>query len=87
MKRFVIAMFLTILVIMAGAVGNNYVSSMQQDAAISQILPGENAIMERTFLQSNAGTFVTLLQGVLLVLIWVPAFRQKKEDKHEENNT
>ena len=76
--KLIIAILATILVFLVGAFGKLAISSTEASASIAQVRTGENAVLERSFIQSNSAVLVPIIQGILL-LAWIPVLTYKEK--------
>ncbi len=82
MMKFVVPFLLCLVVAISGPLLINYQSSLKNDAAMAQMKTGENAVLERTFIQSDMYPYIGITQTVLILgIAWAAFTRQKKNEK------
>lgn len=73
------AIFVTFLVLVAGQTLRMAFSSLEADVSLNQIKTGENAVIERSFIQSNSTPLLVLAQGIIILGVWYPVLKKKNE--------
>lgn len=64
-KRILLVIIMGVVALLLRIFGNMYLASLESSSAMAQIQPGENSVLERSFLQSNLSMIVVGLPYLL----------------------